>query len=356
VRVAHRRHGGIGEAQDELKKFQADLLMENEAPAPPAHTFGNCFDAYIEFVKDGGGSQSTVTSYRSVAKRIPEDLKAKDVNEVTTHDLDSWYVALRRAGRAPSTIRHNAQVVSIVLRQAQRWKWLTGPNPAEEVRRVKPVEVDRPRLEARDVWSLFAAAAAKEDVVLAVTIVLAAIIGCRRGELCGLMWSDIDAETASIRVERQWIPGEGGQYLTASTKTKKARTVYLGHELMGLLERYRDHQHDLLGLEPDGWLLSYDGGTTPMRAKSVTEHISQLSKRVGYKGITPHSFRRMTVDELVAANVDVATGAGRMGHTPEVMMQKYVKGRDDKAKEAGQVLEARLIDQGLPIGELLAGG
>ena len=42
---------------------------------------------------------------------------------------------------------------------------------------------------------------------------------------------------------------------------------------------------------PEGWLLSYDGGATPLRAKTLTESIGRLADKVGLKGITAHSFR-----------------------------------------------------------------
>ena len=42
---------------------------------------------------------------------------------------------------------------------------------------------------------------------------MAIYTGLRRGELCGLQWSDLDTDARTLRVERQWVPGVGGQYL-----------------------------------------------------------------------------------------------------------------------------------------------
>ena len=44
-------------------------------------------------------------------------------------------------------------------------------------------------------------------------IFLAVNASLRRGELCGLRWSDLDTDACTLRVERQWVPGVGGQYL-----------------------------------------------------------------------------------------------------------------------------------------------
>jgi len=42
-----------------------------------------------------------------------------------------------------------------------------------------------------------------------------------------------------------------------------------------------------------------------------------------------------------------------MGHTKEVMFHSYVLGADDRQVAAADIIEARLIEQGLPLGELL---
>ena len=77
------------------------------------------------------------------------------------------------------------------------------------------------------------------DDVLAMAVTLATLTGVRRGELAGLRWDDVDEESCSIRIERQWIPGSGGQYLGPCKSSDGARAVVLGAEGMALLDRYR---------------------------------------------------------------------------------------------------------------------
>jgi integrase len=44
------------------------------------------------------------------------------------------------------------------------------------------------------------------DDVLAMALTLTTLTGVRRGELAVLRWDDVDKESYSIRIERQWIP------------------------------------------------------------------------------------------------------------------------------------------------------
>jgi len=53
------------------------------------------------------------------------------------------------------------------------------------------------------------------------------------------------------RIERQWIPGSGGQYLGPCKSSDTARSLILGAEGITLLDRYR--MADLLNREPEGW-------------------------------------------------------------------------------------------------------
>ena len=141
------------------------------------------------------------------------------------------------------------------------------------------------------------------DLVLAMAVILATITGARRGELAGLRWEDIDEDTCSLRIERQWVPGKGGQHLGPPKSSDGPRTVVLGEVGMALITRYRHLIGELLNREPKGWLLSHDAGTTPLRAKALGAAISRLGTSLG-TGVSTHSFRRASATELMASGVD----------------------------------------------------
>ena len=86
----------------------------------------------------------------------------------------------------------------------------------------------------------------ESDDALAMAIFLATYSGGRRGELCGLRWDDFDPHAGTLRFERQWVPGAGGQYLadlkSDTGSIEGVRTVYLGPLTVGVLERWRIQQ------------------------------------------------------------------------------------------------------------------
>lgn len=361
VGVVHKEHGGRSEAGDALRAFIEEVEAERNAPVP--RTLSQAVTAYIEDCQRRGGRQGTIESYKAIAKkRLSDDLKAIVLSDLTPHHLDSFYGQMQEAGYASLSIRQTHMLLGATLRQAVRWTWLDS-NPADRARPPKASAAKKPKLGPSDVWSLIGKAQEPDengnvDITLAVGIFLLVVTGCRRGELCGLRWDDIDEGRSCIQISRQWLPGVGGQYVAPLKSETGAddgvRTVYVGPGVFTVLDRYRAHMKDLVGREPEGWLISYDAGTTPMHAKAFARILSELCKRAGVEGVTTHSFRKVTANELIAAGVDPDAAARRMGHTTQVMLNTYVKGADDRAVAAAGALEARLIDQGMPISELLA--
>jgi integrase len=333
VRVKHRDHGGRGEAQDALQAFERELRTPRRPKAP---TVAELFAEYIHHSDRVGRARGTLEAYRVIEKRLGAFGKLR-CDQVTTRDVDEFYGSL---GLAPSTIRMQHGILLASFRQGIRWGLFTG-NPLEGATLPKDRRVAPKPLTAVEVGRMIRAT---EDPVVQVGLFLAAWTGCRRGEVVGLRWEDIGP--GSIRVERQWVPAKGGQYLTVPKSAGGVRDVPVDEYAMAFLDLYRTAMTDLFGYEPDGWLLSYDGGHNPLRAKSFGEKVADLARTAGVKG-TLHSFRKFTTTQLIAGGVDVDTAARRMGHSKQVMMGVYSLGSGDAMADSARVLSERLVAQGL---------
>ena len=80
------------------------------------------------------------------------------------------------------------------------------------------------------------AAAEPDDPVIATAVALAALTGCRRGELCALRWSDVDLVTGKMHVSQAYTPVNGGHSET-DTKTYQARSIALDVVAVEVLNR-----------------------------------------------------------------------------------------------------------------------
>ncbi|WP_448937135.1 hypothetical protein, partial [Escherichia coli] len=93
-------------------------------------------------------------------------------------------------GLAPATVRQYHAIVSAALSQAVKWGWIDR-NPAA---RATPPQIRHratTTLTSADLRTMLKAAEERQDEILATAIALAALTGARRGELCGLRWSDV---------------------------------------------------------------------------------------------------------------------------------------------------------------------
>jgi integrase len=133
------------------------------------------------------------------------------------------------------------------------------------------------------------------------------------------------------------VPGKGGQALSDYTKTGDGRDVFIGAGGVAILETYRRAKEAEIGRGPDGWLVSYNGGESPMRAKGVTEYVSRLLKKLGITAKL-HTLRHWKSTELQILGVDLPTAAAQMGHSISVMAETYLHSSDDRGSAAGELI------------------
>ena len=96
----------------------------------------------------------------------------------------------------PKTIRNHHAIISSALHQAVRWGWVKQ-NVAIKA---KPPRVSQRRVTAPSVDAVRSVieAAEERDPRLAPLLMLAALTGLRRGELCALRWTDVDLDRGEL--------------------------------------------------------------------------------------------------------------------------------------------------------------
>ncbi|MCU1493350.1 MAG: integrase family protein [Acidimicrobiaceae bacterium] len=346
IRTAKR--GGKTAALEELKDFVAKAGQEDHRSMA---TFAKLMADYLAHLPRTK-AQGTVETYTMYAtKHILPALGSIRLRDLTAHDLDTFYAQLGEKYK-PSTIGLIHAIISGALAQGERWGWLKD-NPAKSAR---PPTIqrddDQESISPEDVRRLIAAAEAKDDQDTAVAIFLVALVGGRRGELCGFQWGDVDWTARTIRVRRQLVPAAGGgNRLVPHPKGRKPRTEAIGDVGVALLKRYQETLRTRRGedWEPSGWLLSYDGGVTPLRAKGFTTTISNLGKSLKPPlDVTPHDFRHFSVSSLTAGGIDRATIRNRHGHSTMEVAERYTHAPAAGDYEAAEFIGSLLTPPAAP--------
>ncbi len=337
-------HGTARDADSALRD-----LIDQQAPGLDGvgATFGQLLDQWLEECERLDFSPTTLRTYRSQIKgTIRPRLGKVPLTALTAKHLDDLYGAMKASGKSTKTIRNHHAIISAALHQAVRWGWVKA-NVAEMA---KPPRVPRTRVSAPSVEVVrrVIEKAEDRDPRLAPLLMLAALTGMRRGELCALRWTDLDLTLGIVEVSRSVVVVPGG-LAEKSTKTDRARKVALDAVGIALLTEYRakvDEWAEEAGakLAKDAFVFSpFVEATTPFRPDNVTSFFIRVRNAVGAPSVRLHDLRHFTATQLIGAGVDIRTVAERLGHTdPSLTLRVYahvIEQRDRAAAEImGQVL------------------
>ena len=334
-------HGGAREANEALRD-----LVDQQSPSRSdgvGATFGQLIDQWLDECERLDFSPTTLRTYRAqINQTIRPRLGKVPLNRLTARHLDELYGVMKDAGQSPKTIRNHHAIISAALHQGVRWGWVRH-NVAEQA---KPPRISSRRVQAPsiDVVRQVIETAEQRDPRLAPLLMLAALTGMRRGELCALRWNDIDLQLGVIEVSRSLVVVPGG-LAEKTTKTDRSRSVALDPVGIALLTQHRAHvvewaQQAGATLGPDAFVFSpFVEAKTPFRPDNVTSFFIRVRNAIGAPTVRLHDLRHFTATQLIGAGIDVRTIAGRLGHAdPSLTLRVYSHAIEERDRAAAAVM------------------
>lgn len=159
----------------------------------------------------------------------------------------------------------------------------------------------------------------KEPIHIRAMIETAIFTGCRRAEIVGLKWSDIDFETKTLSVKRSIykIAGEKAQEKTPKSKNG-IRTMCIPQRLCDTLLEYKETQDKYKAFFEDEWNdLDYiftESSGLVMNPQTPTRQFAKFLKRHNIRPINFHGLRHTSATLLLASGCDIKTVSQRLGH------------------------------------------
>ena len=236
--VGHKENGGSifhyvsAKTQKALMEKMHRCIVEYdgaELTEDSRMTLGEWLDIWLRECAEPSLRPSTYKGYRGYAERnIKPFLGSKQISKVTAADVQTLYRKLQREGGvdggalSPATVRRIHGVLHQALNAAVD-RHLIVKNPTDDVTLPKKVSTAKTILNDKQLERFMEAIKADEHwhdfFYLEITT------GLRRGELCGLMWTDFDAEKGTLTVRRTLHNKEGGGYYVGETKTGAGRRI-----------------------------------------------------------------------------------------------------------------------------------
>ena len=142
------------------------------------------------------------------------------------------------------------------------------------------------------------------------------VSGIRRGELCGLKWSDVDMVGGTITISETRLNVDG-QIIVESPKTRQSRrTVSLDSGTIGELAKFHNLQDDakirLGSWHSDYVLTDLDG--QPVNPERVSRLFKRACANAGLPVPRLHDTRHTAVTLGISSGVPIHVVAGRVGH------------------------------------------
>ena len=233
----------------DAEKRLTDLLHDvhsSEYVEPSKLTLGACLTEWLDTaIKPPNKRLRTYETYKSVIGRhlIPA-LAHLRLQQVKPTDFKRYYNA---SALSPTTLEQHHTLLHSALKAAQL-QGLVQRNVASLV-------VGKPhRPEGREdvlhhCWEAekarrFIAAAKEHGPQQAAFYTLALDSGARKGELCGLKWTDVDLDAGTVAFVRRLIkPGPNPVF--GPLKNGESRTISVASETVALLRRHKSHQAEL---------------------------------------------------------------------------------------------------------------
>ena len=323
--MTYKPREGMSEKQIEKEVRRQAVLFEESCKKGQAVTASKFETFAREWFRDCAElklKRLTLCSYHRMEKRVYAALGHIRVDRISPLDIQRFVGALNADGLAPSTVRNYVRFVSVILNYAVK-KRIIAYNPCVTVDYPEARETEREIYTTEEVKKLLGLMweDGEDKRPFAVFFMLAAYTGCRKGELLGLEWKDVDFlnNVISIRRAYYYSSAEHTSY-TDTPKTKKSqRSLKLPACVMEALRELRawqDRQREVCGgswVETDRLFTSLDG--SPMATTAPYHYLQSFNKRNGFRKATVHSFRHFNASALIDAGVDVVTVQTALGHS-----------------------------------------
>ena len=134
--------------------------------------------------------------------------------------------------------------------------------------------------------------------------------GLRRGEICGIKWSDIDFNEGTLCIKRSVSTKEGGGVSIGETKTDAGvRTIIMPPSVATLLQ---EKQADAIS----EWVFPhYTNPSDPLHPRSAYRKLKTILKNIELPLMRFHDLRHTFATHATDGGVDPKTLAGILGHT-----------------------------------------
>lgn len=169
--------------------------------------------------------------------------------------------------------------------------------------------------------------------------------GCRRGELAGLKWEEIDLKTGFVNICRNvQYTKKKGVFIT-TPKSHQNRVIVLTPQALKILKEWKRQQtreYFGRGVSVNGFCFTQDDGSL-LNPNTITWYVRDFGKRYDLPGLHPHTFRHSHASIAIRNGIDPVTVSKKLGHcNPSVTLNIYSHANEEAQRKEAEKMAAIL--------------
>lgn len=278
------------EAQKLYRRLKSEFLLnkvtflEGRKPSPALEEFAAEYLDWIYQALAYNTYSQARSSFKALMAHIPP---ATQLNQITRHQIDAMQGAMTRTAKA-STVNTRFRTYHAAFNKAVEWGYLKR-NSFDKVKALQEQEAFPRYLTHEEITAIQEAEDHSRYLALWQVLLLT---GCRRKEIMGLTWANIDLAGRRIFIK--------------TTKNKRPRIAWISDALMEVLE----------GLGPGV------GRLFPWSLRQASRRFQQICRKAGVVARL-HDLRHTYGSYMAMAGIDLLTIKNAMGHRDIKSTQIY---------------------------------
>ena len=320
-----------------------DLYRDVDLTEECRMTLGEWMDKWLDEYMIFTVRESTLDSYRCLAEnQVKRFIGEKQLSSLTTAELQKFYNKIKKEGRvtphplkgyelADTMVRKVHMILHQALDVAVKERLIVR-NPTVGTTIPKKAYVEKQVLGDSQLDKFMEAI--KQEPYWNDFFYVEIMTGLRRGEICGLKWSDINFAEGTLCIKRSVGRVKNGSITIGETKTTAGtRNIILPPSVLTLLEQ---KQADAI----NEWVFPhYMKPSDPLHPDTAYRKLKTILKNLELPLIRFHDLRHTFATQATQGGVDAKTLAGILGHTDaSFTLDTYTHVTGDMQKNASSVV------------------
>lgn len=347
------KRGEVLTREQEKEKIIADRKAEEAARKeeemhPTFKRYSEIFLAEKKPIFAAG----TYENYKHALERGYKTFGERKLHDIEMLDIKQYFTAMQNKGANELTgkpyahktiVKHYIVFRSMFANAVENG--ILKYSPMATMKRPKPRKDEAPKeaiVYTEEQMQYILKCLDNEPLVWQALMLFAIDSGCRRGEIIGLKWEEIDFSTGRCHICRNaQYTAETGTYIT-TPKNKKSRDLFLTDISLPTLRKWKKQQQMLffkLGKSNNGFCFTQENGEM-MNPQAPTAHFRLFGKKYNLPGIHPHALRHTMATIMIANGADVVSVSKKLGHSsPAITLQVYSHANEEAQRRANEALE-----------------